>query len=57
MSPPTSASDLIRSHLSRVGQLRAQAQAEGLQAAVDEIKRLQARRFRGTYADFLEHHA
>lgn len=55
MSPPTSASDLIRSHLSRVSQLRAQAQAEGLQAAVDEIKRLQARRFRGTYADFLEH--
>jgi hypothetical protein len=55
MSPPSSASDLIRSHLARVSQLRAQAQAEGLQTAVDEIKHLQARRFRGTYADFLEH--
>lgn len=55
MSPPTSASDLIRSHLARVNQLRAQAQAEGLQAAVDDIKHLQARRFRGTYADFLDH--
>lgn len=55
MSPPSSASDLIRMHLARVTQLRAQAQAEGVQAAVDEIKHLQARRFRGTYADFLEH--
>jgi hypothetical protein len=55
MSPPTNASDLIRTHLARVGQLRAQAQAEGLQTAVDDIKHLQARRFRGTYADFLEH--
>lgn len=55
MSPPTSASDLIRSHLARVSQLRAQAQAAGLQAAVDDIKHLQARRFRGTYADFLNH--
>ena len=55
MSPPTSASDLIRSHLARVSQLRAQAHAKGLQAAVDDIKHLQARRFRGTYADFLDH--
>lgn len=55
MSPPTSASDLIRSHLARVSQLRAQAHAKGLQAAVDDIKRLQACRFRGTYADFLNH--
>ncbi|MFN7123967.1 MAG: FFLEELY motif protein [Hydrogenophaga sp.] len=55
MSPHTSASDLIRTHLARVSRLRAQAQAEGLQAAVDEVKQLQARRFRSTYADFLEH--
>ncbi len=55
MSSPTNASDLIRTHLARVSQLRAQAQAEGLQTAVDDIKHLQARRFRGTYADFLEH--
>jgi hypothetical protein len=55
MNPPTSASDLIRMHLERVSRLRAQAQAEGLQGAVEDIKHLQARRFRGTYADFLEH--
>lgn len=55
MNPPTSASDLIRMHLERVNRLRAQAQAEGLQGAVEDIKHLQARRFRGTYADFLEH--
>lgn len=55
MSQPTSASDLIRTHLARVSLLRAQAQAQGLQAAVDHIKHLQAQRFRGTYTDFLEH--
>lgn len=53
-SPSASASDLIRTHLARVSQLRAQAQAEGVQTAVDHIKHLQARRFRSTYADFLE---
>ncbi|MDP3349494.1 MAG: hypothetical protein Q8S92_10915 [Hydrogenophaga sp.] len=55
MNQPASASDLIRMHLARVSELRARAQAQGLQAAVDNIKHLQARRFRGTYADFLEH--
>lgn len=55
MSPPNSASDQIRTHLARVSQLREQAQTEGLQAAVERIKELQALRFRGTYADFLEH--
>ncbi len=55
MSRPSNASDVIRTHLARVSQLRAQAQAEGVQVAVDQIKHLQARRFRGTYADFLEH--
>ena len=53
MSPPTSASDLIRTHLERVSELRAKAQAEGFHTAVDAVKHLQARRFRGTYADFL----
>lgn len=55
MSPSNSASDQIRAHLARVSQLRDQAQTEGLQAAVNSIKELQARRFRGTYADFLAH--
>lgn len=54
MSENTTASDRIRTHLGRVTQLRAQAQAGGVQSAVDDIKRLQAQRFRGTYADFLE---
>jgi hypothetical protein len=53
MSSTTSAADLIRLHLARVSELRAQTQAAGLQGAVDEIKRLQARRFRATYADCL----
>lgn len=55
MSQTPSASDRIRTHLERVAQLRSQAHATGLQAAVDDIKRLQACRFRGTYADFLKH--
>lgn len=55
MPQNTSASDLIRTHLGSVTQLRAQAQSKGLQGAVDDIKRLQASRFRGTYADFLDH--
>lgn len=55
MNPSTSASDLIRTHLARVSQLRAKAQSDGLKAAADDIKNLQARRFRGTYSDFLEH--
>lgn len=50
-----SASDRIRTQLARVSQLRAQAQADGLQSAVDDIKRLQAQRFRGTYTDFIGH--
>ena len=55
MSSSANASDLIRTHLARVSQLRAQAQAQGSQSAVETIKHLQARRFRGTYADFLDH--
>lgn len=55
MSSRSSAADHIRMHLVRVARLREQAQTDGLQAAVDDIKRLQARRFRATYMDFLEH--
>lgn len=45
--------DRIRAQLAAVSALRAQARDEGLNAAVSAVKRLQARRFRGTYADFL----
>lgn len=55
MTSPNTPSDLIRMHLARVSELRVQAQAVGLQSAVDAIKELQARRFRGTYSDFLVH--
>ena len=55
MNASTSPSDLIRMHLARVSELRDRAQANGMRAAVDEIKQLQARRFRGTYGDFLVH--
>lgn len=55
MSPSPTASDLIRTHLARVAQLRQQAQTSGLQSAVFRVKQLQADRFRATYADFLQH--
>jgi len=48
-----SAADTIRSHLARVTALRERAHQQGLAQAVHDIKRLQAQRFRGTYADFL----
>lgn len=50
----TSAADRIRKHLEQVTRLREQAHREGLFAAVHQIKQLQARRFRATYADFLD---
>lgn len=50
-----SAADRIRSHLATVDTLRSQARNAGLEAAVSAIKGLQARRFRGTYADVLAH--
>lgn len=50
-----SAADRIRAHLSSVERLRTQARDEGLDSAVSTVKRLQSRRFRGTYADVLEH--
>jgi hypothetical protein len=52
-----SAADRIRDHLASVNRLRSQARDAGLNAAVSTIKRLQARRFRGTYADVLRHPA
>lgn len=43
----------IREHLNRVASLRNDAHQRGLANAVHQVKQLQARRFRGTYADFL----
>lgn len=53
MNSARSAADAIRSHLARVTDLRDRAHQQGLAQAVHAIKRLQAQRFRGTYADFL----
>lgn len=53
MNTSPSAADRIRKHLERVTHLREQARSDGLSTAVHEIKQLQARRFRATYADFL----
>ncbi|MDR7150728.1 hypothetical protein J2W49_002691 [Hydrogenophaga palleronii] len=53
MNTSRSAADAIRLHLARVGELRDRAHQQGLAQAVHAIKRLQAQRFRGTYADFL----
>lgn len=50
---PASAADRIRAHLATVDTLRHQARVDGLDAAVSTVKRLQAGRFRGTYADVL----
>lgn len=47
------AADRIRQQLDRVACLRAQARQEGLSLAVHQVKQLQARRFRASYADFL----
>jgi hypothetical protein len=53
MEPPHSAADRIRAQLERVARLRRQAQRAGMAQAVHQVKQLQARRFRATYADFL----
>ncbi|WP_310568217.1 FFLEELY motif protein [Hydrogenophaga sp.] len=50
---PISATDRIRQQLERVSHLRTQARQDGLSTAVHQVKQLQARRFRATYADFL----
>lgn len=52
-TPSSSAAERIRAQLERVGHLRHQAHEAGLSTAVHEVKQLQARRFRATYADFL----
>lgn len=52
MTSNASFADQIREHLQRVAAMRAQAgDAAKLTAAVRTVKRLQARRFRATYAD------
>jgi hypothetical protein len=53
MNASHSAAERIRWQLERVAHLRAQAQRDGLSTAVQAVKRLQASRFRATYADFL----
>ncbi|WP_068170873.1 FFLEELY motif protein [Hydrogenophaga taeniospiralis] len=55
MNDTRRAADEIRTHLARVAHLREQAHTAGLAQAVHEVKQLQARRFRGTYADWLSH--
>lgn len=55
MTQNPSAADRIRTHLARVSDLRQQARTAGLDRAVTEVKLLQGRRFRATYADFLDH--
>lgn len=52
--PQASAADRIRAHLATVEALRTQARSDGVNAAVSTVKRLQAQRFRGTYADVLK---
>jgi len=54
MSQTDSPADRIRMHLDRVQQLRLQAEAAGMETAVTEVKELQARRFRATYADLIQ---
>lgn len=53
--PQASAADRIRAHLATVDALRTQASSKGIHTAVSEVKRLQAQRFQGTYADVLAH--
>lgn len=54
MTTAKSAAEQIRLHLQRVDHLRQQAHSAGIATAVHEVKQLQARRFRATYADFLQ---
>lgn len=53
MTTATQAAERIRTHLARVTHLRDHAATAGLAQAVHEVKKLQARRFRATYGDFL----
>jgi len=53
MTTATQAAERIRTHLARVTHLRDHAATAGLAQAVHEVKKLQARRFRATYSDFL----
>lgn len=53
MNATSSAADRIQAQLAGVSHLRHQAREEGMSVAVHQVKQLQARRFRATYADFL----
>ncbi|WP_374412847.1 hypothetical protein [Hydrogenophaga sp.] len=53
MNASSPAADRIRAQLALVQALRDEARSEGLAEAVRAVKRLQARRFRATYADAL----
>lgn len=53
MKDPVHPADQIRTQLERVTHLRGVAQHGPIRAALHEVKRLQAQRFQGTYADFL----
>lgn len=56
MTSSASFADQIRDHLQRVAALRVQAgDAADLASAVHTVKRLQAQRFHGTYADLARH--
>lgn len=53
MKTAPSTSEAIRAQLARVEHLRTNARQGPLAAALESVKRLQAQRFKGTYADFL----
>jgi hypothetical protein len=56
MTSGSSFADQIRTHLQKVADMRVRAQSAGQPAAaVQTVKRLQARRFRATYADLARH--
>ena len=54
MKAQPSTAQAIRDQLARVQHLRDTAQQGPLPAALRSVKRLQAQRFKGTYADFLQ---
>jgi len=54
MRAPTSPAERIRVHLEQVQALHRQALELDLSDAMAQVKRLQARRFRGTYRDLLQ---
>lgn len=53
MSSPSNIASRIRTHLTQVAELRMNAMSDGVHTAVRLVKQLQAKRFRGTYADLI----